>query len=112
MLRTYTCEAGSSPTSTAASPGWDKPAFTQVWRGRFPGHSIRTERFRYIEWDNGRLGAQLYDYTTDPAEQHNLIHDPAHAAVLDDLRQQLRLHWTHEYRPIPSGPASRPTTEP
>lgn len=32
----------------------DRPAFTQVWRGGFPGHSVRTERWRYTEWDNGK----------------------------------------------------------
>jgi iduronate 2-sulfatase len=36
---------------------WDRPAFTQVWRGTFPGHSVRTERWRYTEWDNGKKGA-------------------------------------------------------
>src|SRR5262249_34449100 len=33
--------------------GWRRPAFTQVWRGTYPGHSVRTERWRYIEWENG-----------------------------------------------------------
>jgi iduronate 2-sulfatase len=83
------------------SAPWDKPAFTQVWRGTFPGHSIRTERYRYIEWDNGRKGAQLYDYTLDPDEKHNLIEDPAAAAIVSDLRARLRAHWAAEYRPNP-----------
>jgi iduronate 2-sulfatase len=78
---------------------WDKPAFTQVWRGTFPGHSIRTERYRYIEWDNGRRGAQLYDYTQDPDEQHNLIANPAHADTVAKLRGLVRANWAKEYRP-------------
>jgi uncharacterized sulfatase len=78
---------------------WDKPAFTQVWRGTFPGHSVRTERYRYIEWDNGRKGAQLYDYTADPEENHNLIADPAHAKTVAELRGLVRAHWANEYRP-------------
>jgi iduronate 2-sulfatase len=80
---------------------WDKPAYTQVWRGTFPGHSVRTERYRYIEWDNGRRGAQLYDYTTDPAEERNLIADPAHADTVAALRALVRDHWTSDYRPSP-----------
>jgi uncharacterized sulfatase len=81
---------------------WDKPAFTQVWRGTFPGHSIRTERYRYTEWDNGRKGAQLYDYAKDPGETRNLIADPKQAKVLAELRRLLRANWADEYRPKPN----------
>ncbi|MCC2668803.1 MAG: sulfatase, partial [Armatimonadetes bacterium] len=31
---------------------WNRPAFTQVQRGVFPGYSVRTERWRYTEWDD------------------------------------------------------------
>lgn len=81
------------------SAPWDKPAYTQVWRGQFPGHSIRTERYRYTEWDNGKRGEQLYDYTTDPGEKRNLIGNPAHAEALKELRARLKAHWSQEYRP-------------
>ncbi len=64
---------------------WDKPAFTQVWRGGFPGHSVRTERWRYTEWDGGKRGAELYDYETDPQEEHNLAGDPKHAHIVAEL---------------------------
>jgi uncharacterized sulfatase len=84
---------------------WDKPAFTQVWRGSFPGHSIRTERFRYTEWDGGRKGAQLSDYATDPDEKRNLVEDPAHARTVAELIDRLRAHWANEYRPPPEKPA-------
>lgn len=71
---------------------WTRPAFTQVWRG-FPGHSVRTERYRYTEWDNGKKGVELYDYDTDPHEYRNLAADPAHAAVVRELRAHLRRNW-------------------
>lgn len=29
---------------------------------------MRTERYRYTMWDNGKEGEELYDYTTDPRE--------------------------------------------
>ena len=45
----------------------------------FPGHSVRTERWRYTEWDFGEKGAELYDHQTDPQELHNLAADPAQA---------------------------------
>ncbi|MBC5766766.1 sulfatase [Ramlibacter albus] len=66
-------------------PQWTKPALSQVFGGR----SVRTERYRYTEWDQGRAGRELYDYTTDPAEKHNLAADPAHAATIARLKAML-----------------------
>ena len=68
---------------------WDRPAFTQVWRGSFAGHSVRTERYRYTEWDDGRKGAELYDYQTDPNEFCNLADDPQHASKVAELKALL-----------------------
>ena len=37
---------------------WSHPAYTQVQRGvNNPGHSVRTERWRYTEWAFGKNGA-------------------------------------------------------
>jgi uncharacterized sulfatase len=73
--------------------GWDRPAFTQVTRGgvkeRFMGYAVRTAKWRYIEWDDGRRGAQLYDEAKDPAELTNLAADPAHAPVVAEMKKLL-----------------------
>jgi iduronate 2-sulfatase len=83
---------------------WDQPAFTQVSRGTptttgartanrsswFMGRSVRTERYRYTEWDGGKRGAQLYDYEADPRELKNLVDDTALAPVRERLSAQLR----------------------
>jgi iduronate 2-sulfatase len=64
-----------------------KPAaFTQVRRGKFDGYAVRTDRWRYIEWDGGSKGAQLYDELADPAESKNLASDPAHAATVSEMK--------------------------
>ncbi len=73
---------------------WDRPALTQVQRGgkakAFMGYSIRTERYRYTEWDDGRGGVQLLDYEKDPHELKNFANDPAYADVVRQLKERLR----------------------
>ncbi|MFN4259133.1 MAG: sulfatase [Gemmataceae bacterium] len=71
---------------------WTKPAYTQVLRGQSGmGRSVRTERYRYVEWgDNGKHGAQLFDYETDPDEFVNLVNDPKYTDIVSMHRQLLR----------------------
>jgi len=69
---------------------WKHPAFTQVQRGAFPGHSVRTERWRYTEWDFGAKGAELYDHDADPQELKNLAADPQQAPVVAELKALLK----------------------
>ena len=93
--------AGASlkPLLENPSAPWTKPAFTQVWRGTFPGHTVRTERWRYTEWDNGKQGAQLHDMQADPQELHDLVADPKHAGTVKELKALVARNWANEYRP-------------
>ena len=72
---------------------WDRPAFTQVQFGKneeaVPGMAVRTNRWRYVQWDGGAKGEELYDHQHDKGEMHNLVNDPAHAGVVDRLRSLL-----------------------
>ncbi|MCA1963098.1 MAG: DUF4976 domain-containing protein [Prosthecobacter sp.] len=56
------------------------------------GHSLRTEAFRYIVWDEGRGGELLYDLRTDPDELHNLAARPMQAERLTRMRNRLAAH--------------------
>ncbi len=87
--------AGASLKPLLADPAraWDRPAFTQVQRGGFPGYSVRTERWRYTEWDDGKKGAQLYDHQADPHEYRNLAADPKHAQVVGELKALVQKNW-------------------
>jgi uncharacterized sulfatase len=75
------------------SAKWDKPALTQVTRGGekdpFLGYSVRTERYRYTEWDGGKKGVQLFDYEKDPGELKNLADDPMYADVVKQMKALL-----------------------
>lgn len=98
--------------SNAPSRGW---ALTQVVRGsnaapptdrsrkktannnpntapeppRVFGYSLRTQRYRYTEWDSGKAGRELYDHQHDPRELTNLANNPEHAQTATELAAQL-----------------------
>jgi arylsulfatase A-like enzyme len=67
-------------------------AYTQVERGRVFGYSVRTDRFRYIEWQGGEKGRQLYDMQADPEERLNLADDPQFANEVAALRSLLQAY--------------------
>ncbi|MFN0122326.1 MAG: hypothetical protein ACKV2V_17665 [Blastocatellia bacterium] len=50
------------------------------------GYSLRSTRFRYIEWRDWQSGEtvarELYDHQRDPDETRNLAADPRSAAEL------------------------------
>jgi arylsulfatase A-like enzyme len=72
--------------------GW---ALSQVTRGgtarvpRYFGYTLRTPRWRYTQWDEGRQGHELYDHQTDPSELTNLADNPDHVEIVDQLAKQL-----------------------
>lgn len=90
------------PLLTNPAAKWDRPAITQVGRGTpittgkkvgknpwFLGASVRTERYRYTEWDGGKKGVQLFDYQKDPGELKNLAADPVYADVVTRMKAML-----------------------
>ncbi len=88
---------------------WNHPALTQVRRGSaaqgfFMGYSIRTERWRYTEWENGKRGTELYDEKNDPGEMHNRASDPKYGKTVKEMRTLLRAAG----RPRSTGDVSQP----
>jgi uncharacterized sulfatase len=87
--------AGTSlrPLLDRPTLAWDRPAYTQTRRGGtnnfFMGRSVRTDRWRYTEWADGRKGTELYDHKNDPCEHNNLAGDLKHAAVVEQMKNLL-----------------------
>ncbi|MFN0084773.1 MAG: sulfatase [Blastocatellia bacterium] len=87
--------AGESLRPLLRNPraGWNKPALTQQLRtiqgSAIMGYSLRDERYRYTEWDEGRAGRELYDYRNDPRESRNVAADPRYANIASRLKAQL-----------------------
>jgi uncharacterized sulfatase len=53
------------------------------------GRSVRTERWRYTEWDDGKLGRELYDHENDPQEYTNLANNAAYAETIKEMKELL-----------------------
>ena len=54
------------------------------------GFSLRTDRYRYTEWDDPQKGVQLYDLKNDPQEFHNIANDPASASVVAEHHERIK----------------------
>jgi iduronate 2-sulfatase len=69
---------------------WNHPAYTVTMFQNKLGRAVRTERWRYAEWDEGRAGAMLIDEVNDPHELKNLASDPAHAKTVAEMKRLLK----------------------
>ena len=82
---------------------WKLAACTMQGRGeerteaakdiKFIGKSIRTERWRYAEWDEGRKGFELYDHENDARELRNLADDWRYAHTRAELHELISRGW-------------------
>jgi uncharacterized sulfatase len=75
---------------------WKQAAYTMVSRGKNGfGRSVRTERYRYTEWNGGKDGIEFYDHETDIHEWINAAWparkpDPKQLAVMAELKKLLK----------------------
>jgi len=68
---------------------WDRPAYTVQTRNWSIGRSVRDERWRYTEWDEGRRGTALFDHVLDSNETRNAAADPRNAGTVMRLKKLL-----------------------
>jgi iduronate 2-sulfatase len=76
---------------------WKTAAMSQYPRGNVMGYSMRTDRYRYTEWQPREGGppkdVELYDHENDPMENVNLADLPEQRAVVERLSRQLEAGW-------------------
>ena len=82
-----------SPLLNNSEAKWDKPAITQVHHSsNKQGYSIRTKKWRYTEWNEGRDGKELYNHELDPEEATNLASNPEYTQVIAQLSKQVQVY--------------------
>jgi iduronate 2-sulfatase len=83
---------GHSLTALLRNPSaqWNYPAFSVVLYQNKLGKSVRTERWHYVEWEDGKSGSMLLDHSADPGELNNLATDPAYAQTVREMRSLLK----------------------
>ncbi|MDF1746508.1 MAG: sulfatase-like hydrolase/transferase, partial [Gimesia sp.] len=85
------------PLLSQQEQDWKQAAFSQFSRqnGRTPlmGYSMRTDRYRYIEWQDRRtrkvVATELYDHESDPQENTNIAGVSENKERLTELSHQM-----------------------
>ena len=66
-------------------------AYSQVeYENRIYGRSVRTDRYRYIQWQGDGGGEELYDHDNDPREFHNLAASARRSGAVNEVIERLR----------------------
>jgi arylsulfatase A-like enzyme len=84
------------PVMNGTDSGKDRYALSENYRGNFAGRMIRTSRWKYFFYTTGE--EFLYDLESDPGEEFNLVKDPRHRAVADELKQKASAGWINSKR--------------
>ena len=83
VRRALTVGAGRGAAARGAGPAAQAASPPNV------GYAVRTELYRYITWDDGQIGEELFDAINDPGELRNLAGSPFYSGVLAEMRQLL-----------------------
>jgi arylsulfatase A-like enzyme len=69
-------------------PAWRTDLLVEGWPVKQAFSAVHTDRYVYVENENDR--AELYDLVKDPYQLQNSAGDPAHAALVKDLKGRLQ----------------------
>ena len=85
----------STLRNTMALSQWPRDRFKNRHRGHgdIMGYSLRTKRYRYIEWRDWKsskpLKRELYDHQKDPEEMLNIANEAGNTQLIISLRAKL-----------------------
>jgi N-acetylglucosamine-6-sulfatase len=57
--------------------------------GHLAFRSIRTHRYKFIDWEDPKLPDELYDLVSDPREEHNLATESDFRSIVEELSERL-----------------------
>ena len=83
-------DSPAGPSKTAAFQVYPR---SSKETGALLGHAVRTNRWRYVEWqksDGSAAARELYDMQGDPGEATNLAAKPEHSAIVAEHSEILR----------------------
>jgi iduronate 2-sulfatase len=77
---------------------WKKAAWSQYPRKKnIMGYSIRTDQYRYTEWQNKKSGEtkdfELYDLKNDPLCKENIVSKPENEQLVAQLHEVMKAGW-------------------
>lgn len=83
---------GHSLASLLNNPksNWNYPAYSVTAYKNKIGKSVTTERWHYVEWEEGKDGVILCDLSNDPHELKNLAYDPKYAKTVQEMKTLLK----------------------
>lgn len=74
-----------------ANANRDFPSYAVVDYKGITGKSVRTKRWHYVEWTEGKDGMMLFEHPKDSLELKNLANNPAYASTVQDMKKLLKL---------------------
>ncbi len=86
---------GTSFVPLLNNPGmkWKNAVFMQTERGELDGRAVRTHKWWYNEYNNGKKGAELFNMNNDPSQFENLVHDDQYKDTVKMLKKILYEGW-------------------
>jgi iduronate 2-sulfatase len=77
---------------------WKKAAFSQYPRPKnIMGYSLRTDRYRYTEWQDQATGEaqfrELYDLQNDPLSKESIVFKPENEKRVQELHEMMKAGW-------------------
>lgn len=85
------------------------PISTALTQMGLDDHTLRTDRFRYVRFNEDPTEAELYDVQADPEERRNVIADPAYASAKAEMEARLADALAQRDLPPPSPVRSEPS---